>query len=246
MTFLVVLLVVVTSLGIAGYLMQGYQMGSSNKESITIKLEANNKEMGRVTSRISDIESQISNLPSAIVKSRIELEKNYREEVTKLKSRYSELLQQESELKINLVEADGHLGPIVYVSKELGIEPAKAAIYLVALIVVIFDPLTIMLTISINHLNIKKENESRRQAVEVDEESQEREYHGEEKSYSPGPQRRDVPYNAGQVQEAADGYVGGIGGTGGPVSDGSGSGPKVPREIKEIIAVNGEQVIHGN
>jgi len=162
--FLIFALMVLTSVGISGYLMQGYQEGASNKEAIQIQLESNKKETDRVLSRINDIEGQIANLPSALVKSRIALEKNYREEVTKLKDRYNELLSNEEALKLKMIEADSHLGPILYIAKELDMDSSKAALYLVLMIVVIFDPLTVISTISTNHI-IKIRNGTRREAV---------------------------------------------------------------------------------
>lgn len=152
MSFLVVLLMVLTSIGIFGYLMQGFQESSSSREISSVQLERNQKELSRTEARLKDIESQIANLPTTSVRGRLQLEKTYREEANVLKVKLSELTKEQSEIRIKSLEADSHIGPIVYAAKELGVEPSKAATYLVLLIVVIFDPLTVLLTISINHV----------------------------------------------------------------------------------------------
>lgn len=167
MAGMVLLLMVLTSLGIFGYLMQGFQEGNSNREVSSIKLETNQKELSRVESRLKDIETQIANLPKSSVNGRVKLEKTYREEASVLKNRLFELTKQQTEIKVTSLESDTHLGPIVYVAKELGVDAPKAATYLVLLIVVIFDPLTVLLTLSINH--VLNERSGRQQDVRVTE-----------------------------------------------------------------------------
>ncbi len=157
MASIVALLMILTSIGIFGYLMQGFQEGNSNKEVSLVKLETNQKELTRVEARLKDIEAQVSNLPNTSVRGRLQLEKAYREEATSLKTKLFQLTKEQTELKVTSLEADSHLGPIVYVAKELNVDTAKAATYLVLLVVVIFEPLTVFLTISINHvLNEKR------------------------------------------------------------------------------------------
>ena len=73
MAFIVMLLMVLTSIGIFGYLMQGFQEGSVSKSLSSIKLETNQKELARVESRLKDIETQIANLPSNSVRGRLQL-----------------------------------------------------------------------------------------------------------------------------------------------------------------------------
>ncbi len=158
MALIVVLLMVLTSIGIFGYLMQGFQEGSSNKEVSVVKLQTNEKEIARVEARLGDIEKQVANLPSNYVAGRIKLEKTYREEASQLKTLLFQLTKEQTQLKVASLEADSHLGPIVYVAKELGVDTSKAATYLVLLIVVIFDPLTVLLTISINHVLHERQN----------------------------------------------------------------------------------------
>lgn len=157
----ILLLMILTSIGIFGYLMQGYQEGSANKEITTIKLETNEQELKRTKERLRDIESQIANLPSNSVRGRIALEKTYREEATKLKNRLNELINEQNNLKVNSLQADTHLGPIIYVAKIFNMESSKAATYLVILIVIIFDPLTVLLTISINQVIYEQESSNR-------------------------------------------------------------------------------------
>lgn len=146
----VALLMVITSMGIFGMLSMGYQSDTiplKDTESLVALLQ---KEQTELMSRKKEIDAQIASLPSNFVKGRQKLMDTFRPELQVINKRLPQISIEMRELNSKLIETEAHIGPIVYIAKAMGKTTDDATKYLILLIIVVFDPLAVALTLGIN------------------------------------------------------------------------------------------------
>lgn len=172
-TILVVLilcLMVLTSIGIFGVLSTGYQSDSIPLKQIEQKISLIDSEKHRLIERKQQIDNQIAELPSTTSRGRISLINGFKEEQTKITNRISSLEADELAIKTQLIQTQAHTGPIVYFAQAFGLDTDKASIYLIYLIVFIFDPMALALTLAVN-IAVKKRELEKEPPVVIQEET---------------------------------------------------------------------------
>lgn len=146
----IVVLMFVTSVGIFGFLSQGYQRTSESMRLLSVELTGIQEELQDKKQRAKRIDQQITQLPFNYVTSRIRLSREFREEKTDLTYRIRELERRSQEINLKMAGYDSHIGPISYVAKIINIPQNDIVFYAILLIVFIFDPLAISLTLACN------------------------------------------------------------------------------------------------
>ena len=150
MIVFVVVLIVISITGHFGYLSKGYQQDSLPLQQISAQVTQLEQERTRKIERKKEIDVQISQLPTDRVISRIRLSKQFNSEQVLVTSRINELDGKILELKSKQIEAVGHVGPITYISSALGITTDEGVKWFIFLIVSVFDPLALALTVSVS------------------------------------------------------------------------------------------------
>lgn len=156
LTTAVGILMIITSAGIFGYLSHAYQNSSVALNNIDTKITALNNEQQTINAELTRIQKSIDDVPEARVSKRIELQKTYEPEIQKYKKRLFEI---NSEISYSMVEKAGYqakIGPLAYLSDTMGVRMDVIAKWFIFVFVLVFDPLAIVLVISVSWL-VKKE-----------------------------------------------------------------------------------------
>ncbi len=150
LTSAVICLMILTSAGVFGYLMASYQSINAPVTQITQQLEQDKIELQRLTARKSQIDLQIAQLPNNYVTARKNLMKSFEPEYSSLTPKIDKLNAEISQLQTTKVDTTTKVGPVMYVAKVLNKNPDDVIFYLTVLLVLVFDPLAVGLTIASN------------------------------------------------------------------------------------------------
>lgn len=178
----VAVLMLITSMGIFGFLSNAYQDNvlpyEQHNQQITLleseKAEAEKLKTERLT-RQEEINKQIANLPNNFVNGRkrlIDANKAELEQINKDVAQYTTDIRdhttQISKLKGETIQETAHVGPIIFMAKAFGLGVDAATKWLIMLIIFVFDPLAVTLTIASNMviLDYKKKKEEAKMLTE--------------------------------------------------------------------------------
>jgi hypothetical protein len=157
-------LMVITSMGIFGFLSAAYQSDvlpyQAQTQQIQLleneKAESEKLKLERLT-RQEQINKQIANLPDNSINGRRRLmaaNKDELDQINKDIAQYTADIHQHtldiSKLKTQTLQETVHVGPIVFIAKAFGLGIDEAVKWLIVLIIIVFDPLAVMLTIGMN------------------------------------------------------------------------------------------------
>lgn len=143
-------LMILTSTGIFGYLSTGYQTDALPLKQIEQQVKLLDEEKSRLIVRKQQIDTQIANLPSDFSKGRLKLMKGFQSEQEQTTNRINQLDKDLLELKTKVIQTEAHIGPITYIAKAFDLDTDDATKYLVYLIIFVFDPMAVALTLALN------------------------------------------------------------------------------------------------
>lgn len=150
MIVFVFILTTISITGHFGYLSKGYMQDSIPLKQINVQISQLESELNRKIDRKKEIDTQISNLPSDRASARIRLIKQFSDEQILVTNRINALETELTELKTKQIETSSHVGPIMYISQAFGITTDEGIKWFIILIVSVFDPLALTLTIAIS------------------------------------------------------------------------------------------------
>jgi len=174
-------LMLVTSVGIYGFLSAGYQQDALPLKQKQEQVRLLEEEKVRVLARKEQIDAQLSGGPqlgtlqnnngridpnAARVlretnRGRTAVVAQYKEEQTAINARAAELDKQLLELKQELIKVEAHTGPITFIAKAFGLSTDNSTSYLIMLIMFAFDPMAVALTLAVNMaLRLRREEQS--------------------------------------------------------------------------------------
>jgi len=161
----IIVLMLITSAGIFGFLSMGYQQDTlplkQQEQQITL-LESERNELENFKkerlARRKQIDADIASLPNNYITGRQRLMKSYGPELEQLRNDIELYTQQIgkktikiSELKQKKLVSEVHTGPIIFIAKAFASETDDATKWMIILIMFAFDPLAVALTLGINH-----------------------------------------------------------------------------------------------
>lgn len=149
MMFMVVLMFI-TSVGVFGYLSQGYQKTSEDYKLMTLELKNLEDEYNAKKTREQDINRQIEQLPGDFVGGKIRLSREFGDELAEIRDRTLAIEPRIQELRVKRVAYESHLGPISYVARMINLPQDTVVFYAILLLVFVADPLAVTLTIAVN------------------------------------------------------------------------------------------------
>lgn len=161
LTVLVISLMILTSTGIFGFLSTGYQTDAISFKQIEQRVSLLEKEKTRLIERKQQIDNQIASLPADTAKGRINLIKGFKDEQNQVTNRISILEAEELEAKTKLIQSEAHVGPVAYIAKALHLDTDDATKYLIYLIIFIFDPMAVALTLAVNVVMYERQKQSK-------------------------------------------------------------------------------------
>lgn len=153
-------LMLMTSIGIFGYLSAGYQSDVLSLKQVDTQVATLQEEKDRQLRRKKEIDTQITQIPTDNVRAKERLIKQFRGEQEQVTARVNEIDQQLLQLKQQQIKTEAHVGPIVYIAKAMGLDTDGATKYLIFLIIFAFDPMAIALTLAVNiMIKLREEKE---------------------------------------------------------------------------------------
>lgn len=148
-------LMLITSSGIFGYLSNAYQQDAVGIKDVTSRIELIDREYEELSKRELSIDAEVNAVDPKYVTARLKLMAQYKPEKEKLTKRRDEIRVQKLELSTKQLEVEAHTGPIIYIAKAMGKSVDTAVIWLSLLIIAVFDPLAVALTIAANAVFIR-------------------------------------------------------------------------------------------
>jgi len=166
----ILILMLITSMGIFGFLSAAYQEDSMPLKEMEQTIVLLKSEKEEILFRKRQIDADIASLPSNYISGRERLMKQYGPEVNKINLRLDNIASETLTLSKTKLNQEAHTGPIIYIAKVFDKEVDDAIKYMILLLVVVFDPLAVILVISANiALRDHKEAKHVKEIVEVDE-----------------------------------------------------------------------------
>lgn len=159
----VLLLMVITSMGIFGMLSTGYQSDTISLKDTEVVINLLEQEQQQLITRKREIDAQIASLPSNSITGRQRLMKSFDPEVKIINKRLPEISTEIKTLNTKLIQVEAHVGPIVYIAKAMGESVDDATKYMILLIIAVFDPLAVVLTVGVN-IALRQWNEDKEKA----------------------------------------------------------------------------------
>jgi hypothetical protein len=157
-TILIVFLVslmFITSVGIFGFLSQGYQKTSEDFNLLSLELKNLEDDYKVKTARLEDINAQIALLPAQSVTNKIRLSREFSDEQAEIRDRLAVIGPKVQELKVKRLAFESHIGPIAYVARMLKAPQDTVVFFAILMLVFVADPLAITLTIASNMVLIR-------------------------------------------------------------------------------------------
>lgn len=146
----VLTLIAVTSAGIFGFLTAAYQVDNIGLEQQRTTIQLYEDQKVREEARLIRIDEQIAEVPETYVTKRMELIETFEPEKQAILDRITQLDQQILDLKTQELTTEAKIGPILYVAEALDQDPDKSLIWFTLIIVLVFDPLAVSLTLMAN------------------------------------------------------------------------------------------------
>lgn len=145
-----VTLMFITSVGIFGFLSQGYQKTSEEYKLITLELTDLEREFTEKKQREAAINAQIAELPGDAVTGKVRLSREFGDELAEIRDRTTLIEPRIQELRKKRLSFESHIGPIAYVARMVNVPQDTMVFYAIMLLVFVADPLAVTLTIACN------------------------------------------------------------------------------------------------
>lgn len=143
-------LMAITSAGIFGYLSNAYQQDTVGVKDVAARIELLDTELKTLSERDQQINADIDRIGSNFVTARQNMMKQYTPEKSKITERIAHIRTEKLDLSTKQLEVEAHTGPIIYIAKAMGKGIDEAVMWMICLIIFVFDPLAVALTIGAN------------------------------------------------------------------------------------------------
>lgn len=177
-------LMLITSVGIFGFLSQGYQSDVLPLKQKQERVQLLEQEKERILQRkrqiddllaraplLQNLQNQNGEIDSQTLRAlresnrtREQLSRQYKDEQQEVTNRLKQLDKELLELRQELIKTEVKIGPITYIAKVFGLPTDDATKYLIFLIIFAFDPMAIALTLAVN-IALQKHKESKEQRI---------------------------------------------------------------------------------
>lgn len=159
-------LMMITSAGVFGYLSGEFQRAISGNNQQTVLIDSLTEEKTRLQKRKEEIDTQIANLPSNAVTSRVRLVNQFKDESANINQRLTAIDKELPQLKIATISQNTKIGPIKYVAQVFHTTPEQAVKWVIMVIIFVFDPLAVALLVAGNFLLAQRKVERKEVVAE--------------------------------------------------------------------------------
>ena len=164
LTIATLVLILITSAGIYGYLSNAYQGATVGFEKQSTKLLALEERLDNLAEDKKflkeDLQFQLSELPDNYRTAKRKLREDYNPRIQKVNGEVLDLKSQISDLELQLIDTGVDVGPAIYLAKVFKSDVDTVVSFFMLVLIFVFDPLAVMLVIAFNQALILKEKES--------------------------------------------------------------------------------------
>ena len=154
MTLGVVILVLITSAGIFGFLSNAYQGATIEFEKESTKLLYKEDRLDQLeedkTYLKEELELAISELPDNYITAKRQLRADYNPKVLEVNDQILDIKQEIGDLKTALIETGVDVGPAIYLARAFGTDVDSVVKFFIFILIFVFDPMAVALVISYN------------------------------------------------------------------------------------------------
>lgn len=162
LTFAVVVLSLITSIGVFGFLSEAYQSASTVLEAESIKLANIQKEKKMHMAEIARLNRSVEEIPATRITRRLRARAEVEPLIRELNLKIQQGEKASTAAELTVLDVKKKVGPLIYIAKSFNMDIDSVVKYLILIFVLVFDPLAICLVIASTHAI-----ESRRQAGKV-------------------------------------------------------------------------------
>lgn len=148
LTAAIVILSLITSMGVFGFLSDAYQSTSTLIQAEEIKLQTERNKQASFTNEIARLEKSINEIPDSRITKKLKAREAAEPAIKDLNTRHAESEKTISEINLHVLEIKKKVGPLVYISKAFNVDIDSVVKYLILIFVLVFDPLAICLVIA--------------------------------------------------------------------------------------------------
>ena len=154
MTFATVILVIITSAGIFGFLSNAYQGATVEFEKESTNLifkEDRLKQLEEDKQYLKEeLDQAIADLPENYRTARRKLREDYQPQISEINKQMIDLKGEIGELKTALVETGVDVGPVIYLARTFQTDIDTVVKFFIFILIFVFDPMAVMFVISYN------------------------------------------------------------------------------------------------
>jgi hypothetical protein len=147
---IVSLVMFVTSFGVFGFLTHANQTDMIALKQSNSTLEFLISEEKQLQMRKTQIDQQVSQLKDTDVSGRVKLSKQFSAEISTINKRLPVIAIEKQKLASTQITQQADVGPMIYLAKTFGYDVDVAVTWFTILLVLVFDPLAVLLTICTN------------------------------------------------------------------------------------------------
>jgi hypothetical protein len=154
MTLATVILILITSAGIFGFLSNAYQGATVEFEKQSTSLMFMEERLDQLQEdKIflkSELEQSISELPENYRTAKKKLREDYQPQITEVNQKMLNLKGEIGNLKTALVETGVDVGPAIYIARTFNTDIDTVVKFFIFVLIFVFDPMAVMFIISYN------------------------------------------------------------------------------------------------
>lgn len=161
--FAVVILSIITSLGIFGFLSEAYQSAAVVLEAENIKLENVKKQQQLITNEIARLNAAIDEIPTSRISRKLSARAEVEPVIKELNKKFEEGERTVAAANLTILEVKKKVGPLIYISRAFDINIDTVVKYLILIFISVFDPLAICLVVASTHAIESRKNKNSQQ-----------------------------------------------------------------------------------
>ena len=164
MTVGVVILVLITSVGIFGFLSNAYQGATIEFEKESTKLLYKEDRLDQLeedkTYLKEELELAISELPDNYITAKRQLRADYNPKVLEMNDQILDVKSEIGDLKTALIETGVDVGPAIYLARAFGTDVDSVVKFFIFILIFVFDPMAVALVIAYNITMVNRQQGS--------------------------------------------------------------------------------------
>ena len=146
--FAIVVLSLITSLGIFGFLSDAYQSASTAIQAENVRLDTEKNQMTMTRQEIARLNKAIDEVPDTRITKKMKLRSELEPAIAELTQKLDGFEKRIASYNLSIIEIQKKVGPLIYISRAFNIQIDAVVKYLIFIFVLVFDPLAICLVIA--------------------------------------------------------------------------------------------------